>query len=124
MVDRRLMARRVLIGSDHSWSARFLCGPVGIASLALVSIALHALDLATGVRMMLLYGIAQEQNPIARSIFQLTGPIGLGAVKFAVVFCGVSFMVGMARAGRPRLARNALLAVAILGLLGFSSNLI
>jgi hypothetical protein len=73
---------------------------------------------------MLMYGIEQEQNPIARTIFQLGGPFGLGAAKYGVLLLGVVMLVLVARAGRPRLARNALVLVAILGLLGFSSNLI
>src|SRR5207302_8320224 len=105
-------------------TARVACGPVSILLLAAVGLVLHALDLITGVRMMLMYGIEQEQNPIARTIFQISGPFGLASAKFGVVFSGVVLLILLARAGRPRLARNTLLAIAILGLLGFSSNLI
>jgi hypothetical protein len=90
----------------------------------LTATLLHALDLLTGIRLMLVFGIEQEQNPLARALFQLGGPIGLGVVKLGVVLIGVFLLVSFARAGRARLARNALLAVALLGLLGFSSNLV
>jgi hypothetical protein len=84
---------------------------------------LHALDLLTGIRLMLVLGIEQEQNPLARALFQFGGPLGLGAIKLGVVLAGVLLLVSIARAGRVRLARNALLVVALLGLLGVSSNL-
>jgi threonine/homoserine efflux transporter RhtA len=74
--------------------------------------------------LMLVFGIEQEQNPLARALFQLGGPFGLGVVKLGVVVTGVLLLVSIARAGRARLARNALVAIALLGLLGFSSNLV
>src|SRR5207245_7947310 len=111
-------------GPDESRAARFACGPLSIALLATLSLVLHALDLISGIRMMLTYGIEQEQNPIARAIFQMSGPLGLTAAKFGVVCSGVLVVFLVARAGRFRLARNALALIAILGLLGFSSNLI
>jgi Domain of unknown function (DUF5658) len=92
--------------------------------LAAVGLVFQALDLITGIRMMLLYGIDQEQNPIARTIFQLGGPLGLTTAKFGIVFSGIVLLLLIARAGRPRIARNALVLVTLLGLLGFSSNLV
>jgi Domain of unknown function (DUF5658) len=124
MLDVRSVARTIAIGPDDAWTARIACGPLGITLLAALGLVLQALDLITGVRMMQTYGIEQEQNPIARTIFQISGPVGLTTAKFSVVFTGVVFLLLVARAGRPRLARNALLVIAMLGLLGFSSNLI
>jgi Domain of unknown function (DUF5658) len=94
---------------------------VFVASLAVL---LQGLDLLSGIRLMLVFGIDQEQNPISRSIFQSTGPVGLTLVKLGVVLCGVLALLLLARAGRTRLARNALLLVALLGLLGLVSNLV
>jgi hypothetical protein len=124
VANARSYARIILYGPEHTWAARAACGPVSIALLATLGVLLHALDLISGVRMMLTYGIELEQNPIARTIFQLSGPFGLTAVKFGVVVSGVVLLVLVARAGRARLARNALVLVVLLGLLGLSSNLV
>jgi len=95
-----------------------------ILLIAAVAVVLQSLDLLTGIRLMLVYGIDQEQNPIARTIFQTGGPVGLLICKLGVVLIGVLVLLLLARAGRPRLARNALVLVALLGLLGFASNLV
>jgi uncharacterized membrane protein len=124
MLDARSFARTVLLGPDEARATRFACGPLSIGLLAAIGLLLQTLDLVTGIRMMLMYGIVQEQNPLARTIFEASGPLGLTAAKFAVVFSGVVLLILVARAGRPRLARNTLVLVAILGLLGFSSNLV
>jgi hypothetical protein len=92
--------------------------------LALLTLAMHALDLATGIRMMLVYGIELEQNPIARAIMQSAGPVGLIEAKLAVVGLGVLLFVRAAQVGRARLARNCLVLAAGAGLLGFASNLV
>jgi hypothetical protein len=92
--------------------------------IAAVAVALQSLDLLTGIRLMLIYGIDQEQNPITRTIFQTGGPAGLTILKLGVVLSGVLALLLVARAGRRRLARNALVLVALLGLLGFASNLV
>jgi hypothetical protein len=89
-----------------------------------MAIVLQTMDLLTGIRLMLVFGIDQEQNPIARTIFDTAGPIGLTIVKLGIVLSGVLMLLMLARAGRPRLARNALALVALLGLLGFTSNLV
>jgi hypothetical protein len=91
---------------------------------ATLATTFHLLDLLTGIRMMQVYGIELEQNPIARTIFTSGGPIGLAIAKLGVVLGGVCVLVLLARAGRTRLALSALLAVALLGLLGFASNLV
>jgi uncharacterized membrane protein len=116
--------RFVLLGPEDSWGARLATGPLGIAVLAGVALLMHALDLATGLRMMLVYGIHLEQNPLARYIMDTGGPIGLIEVKLAVVLAAVLMFVKTAHQGRPRLARNCLLLAAGLGMLGFSSNLV
>jgi len=92
--------------------------------VAAVAVALQCLDLLTGIRLMSMYGLDQEQNPIARTIFDMGGPLGLTILKLGVVLTGVLVLLLLARAGRPRLARNALALVALLGLLGFASNLV
>jgi hypothetical protein len=120
--SRRL--RWVLLGSDTSWGARVGTGPAALYALAIVTLVLHALDLATGIRMMLVYGVGLEQNPIARAIMQTAGPLGLAEAKFFIVGLGVILFLRTAKLGRARLARNCLLLAAALGALGFSSNLV
>jgi hypothetical protein len=124
MQQLRTRTRWVLLGDDRSWGATLATSPVGITTLAIVAVLLHALDLATGLRMMLVYGIQLEQNPLARLIMSEAGPLGLAAVKLGVVLIGVLLFVRTAQAGRPRLARNCLLIAAGIGLLGFASNLV
>jgi hypothetical protein len=98
--------------------------PAFVLCLASLALILQALDLLSGIRMMLAYGVDLEQNPVARTIFQVGGPIGLTLVKLGVVTTGVVVLVILARVGRTRVARNALIAVSLLGLLGFASNLV
>jgi hypothetical protein len=119
-----IFLRRVLLGPEDSWGARVATGPLAIYTLALATLAAHALDLATGIRMMLIYGIGLEQNPIARGIMQHAGPLGLIEAKLVVVGVGVFLFVRAAKQGRARLARNCLLATAGVGVLGFASNLV
>lgn len=95
-----------------------------ILLIAAVAVAMQSLDLVTGIRLMLTYGIDQEQNPIARTIFEAGGPVGLTILKLGVVLSGVLVLVLLARAGRARLAGNTLVLIALLGLLGFASNLV
>jgi hypothetical protein len=45
-------------------------------------------------------------------------------VKLTVALGGVVVLLLLARHGRQLLARNALIVVALLGLLGFGSNLV
>ncbi len=116
--------RWVLLGADDSWGATLATGPLGIYVLASVALAMHALDLATGLRMMQLYGIDLEQNPLARLIMQNAGPIGLIEMKLGVVLAGVVLLVRTAQVGRPRLARNCLLLAVGIGILGWTSNLV
>ncbi|HEV7664133.1 MAG TPA: hypothetical protein VGQ62_11405 [Chloroflexota bacterium] len=116
--------RWVLLGPDISWAATLATGPVGIHVLAGLALLLHVLDLATGLRMMLVYGIALEQNPLARAVMTSAGPLGLVELKLGVVIGGILLFVRTAQAGRPRLARNCLLIAAGVGLLGFASNLV
>jgi len=117
-------ARWVLLGPEDSWAATLATGRLGIAALAGLALLMHVLDLATGLRMMLVHGINLEQNPLARYIMTTSGPLGLVEVKLAVVLAGVLLFVRTAQVGRPRLARNCLLMAAGIGLLGFASNLV
>jgi hypothetical protein len=116
--------RWLLLGSDDSWGATLATGPLGIFLLAGVALLVHLCDLATGVRMMQLHGLELEQNPLARSIMRSAGPLGLVEAKLSVVLAGLGLLVLMARAGRPRLARNCLLLAVCLGVLGWTSNLV
>lgn len=117
-------ARHLLLGPDNAWAARVATGRIGIAALAVFALSMHALDLATGLRMMLVHGIQLEQNPLARLVMATLGPIGLIELKLAVVLGGVLLFVRTAQAGRPRLARNCLLMAACIGMLGWTSNLV
>src|SRR5258708_1081130 len=116
--------RWLLLGKDDSWAATFATGPVGISFLACVALLMHVLGLATGLRMMLVFGVHLEQNPLARFVMHNAGPIGLVELKLGVVLAGVLLFVRTARVGRPRLARNCLLIAACIGMLGWSSNLV
>ena len=116
--------RRVLLGNDDTWGATLATGPRGIYLLAGLALLLHCIDLATGLNMMLAHGTAVEQNPLARFIMETAGPLGLIQVKLSVVLAGLLLLARTAQAGRPRLARNCLLAAAGLGLLGWASNIV
>ena len=120
----QVWTRMVLLGPEDSWGATLATGPRGIYTLAALALAMHVLDLATGLRMMLLYGVHLEQNPLARFVMASTGPLGLMELKLGVVTAGVVLFVRTARAGRARLARNCLLMAAGIGLLGWASNLV
>jgi hypothetical protein len=124
MSNLHLRTRLLLLGPDNSWGATLATGPIAITSLAVLALTMHALDLASGIRMMLVYGIQLEQNPLARAIMTDFGPLGLAAAKFGVVGVGVLLFVRTAQVGRPRLARNCLLLAALIGLLGFTSNMV
>jgi hypothetical protein len=116
--------RWVLLGNDESWGATLGTGPIGIYRLAALVLVMHILDLATGLRMMLVYGIHLEQNPLARYIMHTAGPLALVEVKLGVVAIGVLLFIKTAQVGRARLARNCLLLAAVMGMLGWTSNLV
>ena len=118
------LTRWVLLGSDNSWGATLATGRLGILLLAAFALLMHVLDLATGLRMMLVYGITLEQNPLARFIMSTGGPVGLIEVKLGVVLLGLLLFVRTAHVGRPRLARNCLVLAACIGMLGWTSNLV
>jgi hypothetical protein len=125
VVDRlHRWSRWLLLGPDNSWGATLATGRTGIYVLAALVLLMHVLDLATGLRMMLLHGIETELNPFARFVMYAAGPAGLVPIKLGVVGSGVLLFIRAAQAGRPRLARNCLLLAAGIGLLGFSSNLV
>jgi len=114
----------VLLGADDSWGATMATGRHGIYLLASFAMFMHVLDLATGLRMMQVYGLDLEQNPLARYLMQNAGPIGLIEMKLGVVLAGVLLLVRTAEVGRPRLARNCLMLAVGFGILGFTSNLV
>src|SRR5229473_6351329 len=91
--------RWLLLGNDTSWGATLATGRAGILALAAFALLMHVLDLATGLRMMLVYGIGLEQNPLARFIMTTSGPVGLIEVKLGVVMAGVLLFVRTARLG-------------------------
>jgi hypothetical protein len=124
LIRVRGWTRWVLLGADDSWGATLGTGPLGIYVLASFVLLMHVLDLATGLRMMLLYGIDLEQNPLARFLMQNSGPIGLIEMKLGVVLAAVLLLVRTAQVGRPRLARNCLLLAGGIGILGWTSNLV
>jgi hypothetical protein len=124
LIRVRGWTRWVLLGADDSWGATLGTGPLGIYVLASFALLMHVLDLATGLRMMLLYGIDLEQNPLARFLMQNSGPIGLIEMKLGVVLAAVLLLVRTAQVGRPRLARNCLLLAGGIGILGWTSNLV
>ncbi len=124
MTRVHVWTRWLLLGNDESWGARFATGPLGILVLAAFALVMHILDLATGLRMMLVYGIHLEQNPLARFIMHNAGPLGLVEIKLGVVLAGILLFVRTAQVGRPRLARNCLLIAAGIGMLGLTSNLV
>ncbi len=123
-IQKRSLLSAVLYGPELGWGAQVGCDFGTISGLAVCALLLHALDLVTGIRLMTVFGIDQEQNPVARALFQSGGPAELAIVKVGVVATGVVVLLWFARAGRPRLARNAMVAIALLGMLGFSSNLV
>jgi hypothetical protein len=120
----RVRVRWVLLGPDDSWGATLATGRAAISALAVLAVFTHVLDLASGVRMMLVHGIQLEQNPLARYLMSTGGPVGLATAKLGVVMIGVLLFMYTARAGRPRLARNCLLLAAGIGVLGFASNMV
>jgi hypothetical protein len=124
MTRVQVWTRWLLLGDDASWGATFATGPLGIYVLAAFALVMHVLDLATGLRMMLVYGIHLEQNPLARFVMHTAGPIGLAELKLGVVVLGVWLFIRTAQVGRARLARNCLLSVACIGMLGWTSNLV
>ena len=120
----RRWSRWLLLGPEGAWGARVATGRSAIYVLAALAVVCHALDLATGLRMMLVYGINLEQNPLARLIMRSGGPLGLIAFKLAIVLGGVLLFVRTAHLGRARLARNCLVMAVALGMLGAASNLV
>jgi hypothetical protein len=118
------LARVVLLGPEHSSATHVGTGRAAIVGLTGLAVLLNVLDLVSGVRLMLHYGTQAEQNLIARTLFEISGPLGLAAVKLGVVGGGVLALMYLARNGRTRLARNSLVLIAIVGLLGLSSNLV
>lgn len=89
----------------------------------LVSVALaQVLDLATFVPAVARVGIGAESNPLARSLYELQGPLGPALLKAAAV----SFMLLVVLRVERRFPSFAIPSAALLigiGLLGAGSNL-
>jgi hypothetical protein len=89
----------------------------------LVSVALaQLLDLATFVPAVARVGIGAESNPLARSLYELQGPLGPALLKAAAV----SFMLLVVLRVERRFPAFAIPSAALLigiGLVGAGSNL-
>ena len=92
--------RWVLLGADDSWGATLATGPLGIYALAAFALLMHVLDLATGLRMMQVYGIELEQNPLARFIMTPSGRSAWSSSSSAWSSAAVLLFVRTAQ-GRP-----------------------
>src|SRR5207244_12491534 len=92
-IDTRALAHTLVYGPKSGWGARFGCDARTITALAIVSVVLHGLDLATGIRMMLVLGIQAEQNPLARVLFQAVGPVGLAVREVGIGRTGLGLVV-------------------------------
>lgn len=97
-------------------------GPMPIALLAVLALLAQTLDLLTGLRMVVRYGVNAELNPLLRAALASAGPEGAAAVKLGAATLAVMFFVALAHAGRTRLARNCLLLAVDIGLVGVLSN--
>ena len=93
-------------------------------ALALVAGAAQAADLVSCIQMMVSRGLGAELNPIVRGIFVATGPLGLGAIKLAAVALLVTLIVRIGLGGRTLLAGNVLVFCALMGAVGYWSNVI
>jgi hypothetical protein len=114
----------MMLGPEDGWGARLATGSTAIYLLACLALLANMLDLATGLNVMLTYGIHLEQNPLARAIMNGSGPLGLIQAKLGVVLLGVLVFVWTARLGRGRLARNCLVFAVGVGMLGTTSNMV
>ena len=87
---------------------------------ALVVVA-PLLDLATFVPAVARVGIGAESNPLARTLYQLDGPIGLAALKAAAIAVMLLALVRVTRRF-PAYALPSALIVVALELAGIASN--
>ena len=97
--------------------------PTAIVVLAILALIAQALDLVSAIRMVQQRGIASELNPLAHAIVRRWGPELLAAVKIGGVVGGVLVMMWVSRRGKVALAAAALVITAVLGLVGYYSNL-
>jgi hypothetical protein len=104
--------------------ARLATWPRAIYLLAALVAVVHALDLATGLHMMLSYGVRLEFNPLARLVMMSAGPLGVVALKVGGVVACLALLVRAAHLGRARLARDCLLVAGAVGVLGIASNVV
>jgi hypothetical protein len=103
-------------------TSRIATSPLAIVLLAALALAAQMLDLLTGLRMVLAYGIDAELNPLIRAAFISAGPAGAAALKLSAATLSVAALVFLARAGRAQLARNCLLLAVDIGFVGALSN--
>src|SRR5579859_1362408 len=96
--------------------------PQMLLVLAATAFVAHAMDVLSGVLMMTNFGLATEQNPIARVLFSAGGPAGVIYFKVIIVVAGLRLLLWLGEQGRGRLARNAIVLVFCSGLLGLVSN--
>jgi hypothetical protein len=125
-------SRRNRLGSREVINWRMVCpqhnarriatSPVAIALLAALALAAQLLDLLTGLRMVLAYGIDAELNPLLRAALISAGPAGAAALKLGAATLSVAALVFLARTGRAQLARNCLLLAVDIGFVGALSN--
>jgi hypothetical protein len=115
----------VSTGFGHVSVARHMTGAATVLALAGLAMLVQALDLVTFLRVVTLYGLAMEVNPLARALFAHGGPAGLAAVKLMVAVVVPAVLACRAQVGpRPALARWALVATVAIGTFGFLSNLV
>jgi hypothetical protein len=101
--------------------------PIGrtIIVLAILAGLAHVLDLVTFLQVMATNGPSVEANPVGRWLFMLAGPAGIALVKLTIAIAVPSLLVTRARAAAAApLAQGALVAVAVIGAVGFTSNLL
>jgi hypothetical protein len=96
--------------------------PVAMTLLATIVLVAQALDLVSGLHMVLRYGMGAELNPLLRVMLISAGPAGAAVVKLGAAVLAVALLLGLARTGRTLLARNCLLIAVVIGFVGALSN--
>lgn len=99
-----------------------MAGARTIVCFALLALGFQALDLLTGLRMVLAYGLQAETNPLMRDALLTGGPVQVAVFKIGAALLSVGAFLMLARLGRTQLARICLLLAADLGALGVLSN--
>jgi hypothetical protein len=97
-------------------------GPAAILLLAPLALLAQVLDLLTALGMIVQCGIDAEVNPLIRAAVVGAGPAGAAGIKLGGATAAVAVLLGLAKVGRVRLARNCLLLALGIGLVGVLSN--